>query len=198
MCFKGVFGLCIAIKMQWMVKRVLSSQQTCSLQDVFVVCSKEKFCKLQGFLFPWKVCVWLPLTFMGIACLLKGKQSPNIYGLMLKFFCTLKCGIIGTRGSHIVYRHSQSDYIPKENTTKFEPFIKEYAVVFLFGFQLHLRASVVYYRDIFVNHNKTTRQGALLEKVGVPKLCLHFGHYGSEAVLYLFTRCSKGCYYLPY
>ncbi|XP_009572039.1 PREDICTED: uncharacterized protein LOC104073819, partial [Fulmarus glacialis] len=61
----------------------------------------------------------------------------------------------GTRGSHIVYRHSQSDYIPKENTTKFEPFLKEYAVVFVFDFQWHLRASVVYSRDIFVDRNKT-------------------------------------------
>ena len=47
MYFKGTFGLCIAIKIQRMVKGVLSLQQTCSLQDVFVVCSKEKFCKLQ-------------------------------------------------------------------------------------------------------------------------------------------------------
>lgn len=47
MYFRGVFDLCIAIKIQQMVKRLLSSQQTYRLQDVFVVCSKEKFCKLQ-------------------------------------------------------------------------------------------------------------------------------------------------------
>lgn len=33
-------------------KELLSLLQTCSLQDfLFIVCSKEKFCKLQAFLF---------------------------------------------------------------------------------------------------------------------------------------------------
>lgn len=52
MYFKGAFGLCTGIKIQGMVKRLLSLLQICSLQDFFfLVCSKEKFCKLQGFLF---------------------------------------------------------------------------------------------------------------------------------------------------
>lgn len=38
----------------------------------------------------------------------------------------------------MVYRPSQWDYIPKENTAKFEAFLKEYAVVFMFDFQVHL------------------------------------------------------------
>lgn len=59
---------------------------------------------------------------MSTASLQNCEQSPNIYDLMLNFFCPLKCGIIDTRGSHIVYRQSQGDYIPKENTAKFEAF----------------------------------------------------------------------------
>lgn len=52
MYFNGAFGLFIGIKIQGMVKRLLSLLQTCSLKVFFfIVCSKEKVCKLQGFLF---------------------------------------------------------------------------------------------------------------------------------------------------
>lgn len=51
MYFSAAFGLCTGIKIQRMLKRLLSLLQTCSLLDFFIVCSKVKFCKLQGFLF---------------------------------------------------------------------------------------------------------------------------------------------------
>lgn len=113
MYFYSAFGPCISSKIQGMVKK-----------DYFHCCGLE-VCKLFFFLsFVLKrnsvICrVFFSqgkrkkgmsvtsLTFMSTACLLKGEKSPDIYGLMLKMFCPVKCGIIDTRGSHIVYRQSQ-------------------------------------------------------------------------------------------
>lgn len=47
---------------------------------------------------------------------------------------------------------------------------------------------VVYYREVLVLISCFDLQRVLLEKVEVPKVYLHFGHCGSEAVLYLFPR----------
>lgn len=51
MYFNGAFGLCIGIKIQGMVKDYFHCCRLVVCKIFFIVCSKEKFCKLQGFLF---------------------------------------------------------------------------------------------------------------------------------------------------
>lgn len=183
MYFKGVFGLCVAAKIQRVVKSELSVQQTCPLQDGFVVCSKGKFCTLQGFPFPWKVRLWLPWTFMGIACLLKGEQSPNIYSSMLNFLLNTEmwCN-----------RHKREPYSLQTFSTRLYC-SRKYNQVWTFlkriwsGLHVWLSVAsvclfVVYYREVFVNQNQDIKTGSALGESGSAQTLFTFWTYGSETI----------------
>lgn len=123
MYFNGAFGLCIGIKIQGMVKDYFHCCRLVVCKIFFIVCSKRNSVSCRVFSSQGKRKESMSvtsLTFMSTACLQKGEQTPNIYGLMLKNFLSSEMWHNRHKREPYSLQAITVSLYSKENTAKFE------------------------------------------------------------------------------